>query len=81
MLAGFAGDGGAPSWRSAGPTAELLAERGVRVAGIDSSEAMLARLREKPAAAGIEAVAGDMTTTRVEGEFALVYLSSTRSAT
>ena len=44
------------------------------MAGIDSSEAMLARLRAKPGAERIEAVAGDMTTTRVDGEFALVYL-------
>jgi SAM-dependent methyltransferase len=51
-----------------------LAERGVRVAGIDSSEAMLARLREKPGAERIESVAGDMATTRVDGEFSLVYL-------
>src|SRR4051794_38779806 len=51
-----------------------LAERGVRVAGIDNSEAMLARLRAKPGAEGIEAVAGDMAATRVDGDFALVYL-------
>lgn len=51
-----------------------LAERGVRVTGIDSSEAMLARLREKPGAEAIEALAGDMATTRVDGEFTLVYL-------
>ena len=44
------------------------------MAGIDSSEAMLARLREKPGAEGIEAVVGDMATTRVDGEFSLVYL-------
>ena len=51
-----------------------LAERGVRVAGIDNSEAMLARLRDKPGAERIAAVAGDMAATRVDGEFALVYL-------
>src|SRR3954453_5196410 len=51
-----------------------LAERGVRVAGIDSSEAMLARLREKPGADRIDARAGDMAATRVEGDFSLVYL-------
>jgi len=51
-----------------------LAERGLRVVGIDSSEAMLARLREKPGAERVEALAGDMAATRVDGEFALVYL-------
>jgi SAM-dependent methyltransferase len=57
-----------------GRIAVPLAERGVPVVGIDSSEAMLARLREKPGGAGIEAVAGDMAKTRMDGEFALVYL-------
>jgi SAM-dependent methyltransferase len=51
-----------------------LAERGVRVVGIDSSEAMLARLREKPGAERVEAMLGDMAATRVDGEFSLVYL-------
>src|SRR3954469_8239191 len=37
-----------------------LAERGVRVAGIDNSEPMLAQLREKPGAENIDAVVGDM---------------------
>jgi SAM-dependent methyltransferase len=75
VLAGLAGDGGALELAiGTGRIALPLAERGVRVAGIDSSEAMLARLREKPGADRIEAVAGDMTTTRVPGEFALVYL-------
>jgi methyltransferase family protein len=51
-----------------------LAARGVRVAGIDNSEAMLARLREKPGAERIEAMVGDMAATRVDGEFSIVYL-------
>jgi SAM-dependent methyltransferase len=75
VLAGFAGDGGALELAiGTGRIALPLSGRGVRVAGIDSSEAMLARLRAKPGAAAIHAVAGDMTTTRVDGEFALVYL-------
>src|SRR5215218_8834231 len=57
-----------------GRTALPLAERGVEVAGIDNSEAMLARLREKPGAERIEALVGDMATTRVAGDFSLVYL-------
>lgn len=51
-----------------------LAERGVRVAGIDNSEAMVARLREKPGAEQFEILVGDMARTRVDGEFSLVYL-------
>jgi SAM-dependent methyltransferase len=46
----------------------------VRVAGIDNSEPMLARLREKPGAERIDAIVGDMAATRVDGDFALVYL-------
>ncbi len=55
-----------------GRVALPLAERGVKVAGMDNSEAMLRRLRAK--ATEIEAVAGDMATTHVEGDFSLVYL-------
>ncbi len=74
-LAALAGDGGALEFAiGTGRIALPLAERGVRVAGIDSSEAMLARLREKPGAERIEALVGDMAATRVDGEFALVYL-------
>jgi SAM-dependent methyltransferase len=75
MLAGFAGDGGALEFAiGTGRIALRLSERGVRVAGIDDSEAMLARLREKPRAERIETALGDMTETRVAGEFAVVYL-------
>jgi SAM-dependent methyltransferase len=55
-----------------GRVAVPLVERGVKVAGIDNSDAMLRRLREKTAE--IEAIAGDMATTRVDGDFSLVYL-------
>ena len=74
-LAEFAGDGGALELAiGTGRIAVPLAERGVRVAGIDNSEAMLSRLRAKPGAEGIESVLGDFATTRVDGEFSLVYL-------
>jgi hypothetical protein len=74
-LAELAGDGGALEFAiGTGRIALPLAERGVRVAGIDNSEAMLARLREKPGAERIAAMAGDMAATRVDGEFSLVYL-------
>jgi SAM-dependent methyltransferase len=51
-----------------------LAQRGVQVYGIDLSEAMVAKLREKPGAEAIGVTIGDFATTRVAGEFALVYL-------
>ena len=74
-LAELAGDGAALEFAiGTGRIAVPLAERGVRVAGIDNSEAMLARLREKPGAERVEAVAGDMAATRMPGEFSLVFL-------
>jgi SAM-dependent methyltransferase len=75
VLADLAGDGRALEFAiGTGRIALPLAERGVRVAGIDNSEAMLERLREKPGAERIEAGVGDMAATRVPGEFSLVYL-------
>jgi SAM-dependent methyltransferase len=75
MLAELAGDGRALEFAiGTGRIALPLAERGIPVAGIDNSEAMLARLREKPGAERVEAVVGDMAATRVDGEFSLVYL-------
>jgi SAM-dependent methyltransferase len=75
VLATLAGDGAALEFAiGTGRIALPLAERGVRVAGIDSSQAMLRRLRAKPGAQRIEAIVGDMAATRVDGEFALVYL-------
>jgi SAM-dependent methyltransferase len=57
-----------------GRVALPLSERGVRVSGIELSEAMVDRLRRKPGSGAIDVTLGDMTTTRVEGEFGLVYL-------
>jgi SAM-dependent methyltransferase len=75
LLAELAGGGAVLEFAiGTGRIALPLAERGVRVAGIDNSDAMLARLRAKPGAEDIEAVLGDMTDTRVDGEFAVVYL-------
>jgi len=51
-----------------------LSQRGVRVHGIDLSEAMVAKLREKPGADAIGVTIGDFATTRVDGEFTLAYL-------
>jgi SAM-dependent methyltransferase len=75
LLAELAGDRAALELAiGTGRVAVALAERGVRVAGIELSEAMVEQLRAKPGAANIEAVVGDMTATRVEGTFGLVYL-------
>ena len=51
-----------------------LSQRGARVHGIDLSEAMVAKLREKPGADAIGVTIGDFATTRVDGEFTLAYL-------
>jgi SAM-dependent methyltransferase len=75
LLVELAGDGAALEFAiGTGRIALPLAERGVRVVGIDNSEAMLERLRAKPGADRIQAVLGDMATTRVDGEFSVVFL-------
>ena len=51
-----------------------LAERGIRVHGIDLSEAMVARLRAKPGGEQIGVTIGDFATTTVEGTFSVAYL-------
>jgi SAM-dependent methyltransferase len=75
FLAGLAGEGRALEFAvGTGRIALPLAARGVPVAGIDLSRAMVARLRAKAGAESIEVTIGDYSTTVVEGEFALVYL-------
>jgi len=74
-LADLAGEGAALEFGiGTGRIALPLAARGVRVAGIDNSEVMVSRLRAKPGGDAIEVAIGDFATTRVPGEFALVYL-------
>jgi SAM-dependent methyltransferase len=51
-----------------------LSERGIRVHGIDLSEAMLARLRKKPGAKQIGLTIGDFATTTVDARFSIAYL-------
>jgi SAM-dependent methyltransferase len=51
-----------------------LAARGIDVHGIDLSAAMVDRLRAKPGADAIRATVGNFASTRVPGEFGLVYL-------
>jgi SAM-dependent methyltransferase len=55
-----------------GRIAVPLAERGARVAGVDFSPDMVAQLRQKTDE--IPVTIGDMSTTRVEGTFSLVYV-------
>jgi SAM-dependent methyltransferase len=57
-----------------GRVALPLAARGIDVSGIELSADMLAELRRAPGGDAIRVVEGDMATTRVDGEFALVYL-------
>jgi SAM-dependent methyltransferase len=57
-----------------GRVAVPLAQRGLRVHGIDLSPAMIARLRAKPEAKRIGVTIGDFATTTVDGTFTLAYL-------
>jgi SAM-dependent methyltransferase len=75
FLANLAGNGSALEFAiGTGRIAVPLAERGVPVHGIDMSNAMIAKLREKPGAQDVEVTIGDFATTRVDGSFSLVYL-------
>ena len=75
FLAGLAGGGDALEFAiGTGRIAVPLARRGIRVHGIDLSEAMAARLRAKPGGEEIPVTIGDFATTTVEGTFSLVYL-------
>src|SRR5262249_38322976 len=75
VLAELAGDGGALEFAiGTGRIALPLSARGVRVAGIDNSPEMVARLREQPGADAIEVTMGDFSSTRVDGKFAVVYV-------
>ncbi len=51
-----------------------LAQRGVRVHGIDVSAPMVAKLQAKPGAEAVGVTIGDFATTRVDGTFAVAYL-------
>jgi SAM-dependent methyltransferase len=70
-----AGDGAALELGiGTGRIALPLAERGIGVHGIDLSEAMVARLREKPGAQQIGVTIGDFATTTVDETFSIAYL-------
>jgi SAM-dependent methyltransferase len=74
FLEPFAGGGALELAIGTGRIALPLAQRGVRVAGIDLSPDMVAQLRKKPGGAEIPVEIGDYATTRVEGSFSLVYI-------
>ena len=75
FLADLAGDGAALELGiGTGRIALPLAQRGVRVHGIDLSTAMVKRLRAKPGGEEISVAIGDFATTTVDGTFRLAYL-------
>jgi SAM-dependent methyltransferase len=75
FLADLAGDGAALELGiGTGRIALPLAQRGVRVHGIDLSTAMVKRLRAKPGGEEIGVTIGDFATTTVHGTFRLAYL-------
>ncbi|AUS77497.1 class I SAM-dependent methyltransferase [Actinoalloteichus sp. AHMU CJ021] len=74
-LAALAGDGEALEFAiGTGRVAVPLAERGVRVTGIDLSRPMVERLRTKVDDRAVPVVIGDMATATAPGEYSLVYL-------
>jgi SAM-dependent methyltransferase len=74
-LLGLAAGGAALEFAiGTGRVAIPLAGCGVPVTGIELSQPMVDRLREKVDAAAIPVVLGDMATTSVTGAFSLVYL-------
>jgi SAM-dependent methyltransferase len=51
-----------------------LSRKGIRVAGIDLSEAMVDRMRAKPGGASMEVAIGDFATVSLRRQFSLAYL-------
>lgn len=75
LLAELAGGGRALELAiGTGRVALPLRDRGIEVAGIELSPAMVEQLQAKPGADQIDVTVGDMTSTQVDGSFALVYL-------
>ena len=75
VLAELAGAGAALELGvGTGRIALPLSRRGVRVAGIELSPAMVAEMEGRPGASDVQVAIGDFATTRVEGSFRLVYL-------
>jgi len=75
LLAELAGDGPALELAiGTGRVALPLAERGVEVHGIDASEAMIAKLRDKPGGDRLPVTLGTFSDVAVTGRFPLVYV-------
>jgi SAM-dependent methyltransferase len=75
VLAELAGGGAALELGiGTGRIALPLAARGIAVQGIELSEPMVAQLRAKPGGDAVPVEIGDMTTTRLDGTFRVVYL-------
>jgi hypothetical protein len=75
VLAELAGDGRALELAiGTGRVGLPLSRRGVEVHGIDLSAPMVERLRAKPGGDAIPVTIGDMTATRLDAVFSLVYL-------
>jgi len=74
FLEPLAGGGALELGIGTGRIALPLAERGVRVHGIDLSPDMVAQLRKKPGGAAIPVAIGDFAATSVDARFSLVYL-------
>jgi len=75
FLAGLAGTGPALELAiGTGRIALPLAARGLEVHGIDVSEAMVAKLREKPGGEVIPVTMGNFADVGVEGHFPLVFI-------
>ncbi len=78
FLAELAGEGRALELGiGTGRVALPLAGRGVSVEGIDASEAMVAKLRQKPSGADIPVTLGDFADVAVGGMYQLVYVPFT----
>lgn len=75
FLAALAGEGRALELAiGTGRVGLPLSRRGVEVAGIELSQAMVDQLRRKPGSEAIEVAIGDMAELRVPGSFRLAYL-------
>ncbi len=75
VLADLAGKGPALELGiGTGRIALPLAHRGVEVHGLDGSEAMVAKMREKPGGVDIPVTIGDFEQLDVEGPYSLIYV-------
>jgi len=57
-----------------GRVALPLGQRGIKVHGIDASQAMVTRMRAKPGGKEIPVVVGDFADVGIEGAFSLIYV-------